>query len=703
MRGELPPPSHTALAALPATVLDLETTGLDVRHDRVVQVAAIALLGPHILDAPRIDQLIDPQMPIPAAATGIHGIRDQDVAGAPHIAGILPALRKALAGRVVIGHHIAFDLAVLRHEAARAGVAWRDPPSLDIALLVGALEPALPDLSLESVARLLGVGIEQRHSALGDALASAAAYLRLIPRLREADVRTLGEAQSLAGRRHDLLLSEMQAGWHALPGAAPLARAQPPPTRIDSYVFERKLRDVMSAPPILVGAGTGLRDAARLMVQKRVGALLVGSADTPAQGIVTERDLLRAAAQGDIDFDSTPVSRIMSSPVDGMLADEMLYRALARMDRGGYRHLCVADRRDVPVGMVSQRDLLHHRSEAAFALGSRLAQADTAQGLAEAHGEMREVAGRLLAEGLDGLAIARVISNELRALTARAAEIAVARLQSGGAGAAPAPWCLLVLGSGGRGESLLAADQDSALVHAGSAADETWFAKFGAEIADLLDEAGVPRCSGGVMAANKQWRGTLAEWNERVQVWLNRARPDDLLNVDILFDLAPVAGEAAMAQQFHENAVRAASRNSAFLGLLAASVSALRPASGLFGRLRTEQGRVDLKRGALLQLTGIARAIALCAASSARSTPERLQEGVAAGRMSEADATMLMQMHAQVLTLVLGQQLADLRDGVPPSSRVSIANLDREALKRLRLQLRRLDEILRELRGIVAR
>lgn len=702
MRGERPPPNHTALAALPATVLDLETTGLDVKHDRVVQIAAIALLGSHILDAPRIDLLVDPEIPIPAVATGVHGIRDQDVAGAPRIAELLGTLRKSLSGRVVIGHHIAFDLAVLRHEAARAGVAWQDPPSLDLAQLVGALEPSLPDLSLESVARLLDIGIERRHSALGDALAAAAAYLRLVPRLRQADVRTLGEAQSFAARRHDLVLTEMQAGWHALPGSAPFARTQPPPTRIDSHVFERKLRDVMSTPPLLVGADSCLRDAAHMMVQRRVGALLVGQPDAPAQGIITERDLLRAAALNELDFDATPVTSIMSSPVHGMLADEMLYRALARMDQGSYRHLCVVDDRAVPVGMVSQRDLLHHRAEAAFSLGNRLSQADTAQGLAAAHGELREVAGRLLAEGLDGLEIARVISNELRALTARAAEIAAARLQASGAGAAPAPWCLLVLGSGGRGESLLAADQDNALVHAGSAADDVWFGKFGVQIADLLDEAGVPRCSGGVMAANKQWRGTLTEWQQRVDVWLNRARPEDLLSVDILFDLAPAAGDASLARIFHEGAVRAASHNAAFIGLLAASVSALRPALGLFGRLKTEQGRVDLKRGALLQLTGIARTIALRVASTACSTPERLQEGVTAGRLSEADASMLADTHAQVLTLVLRQQLADLRDGVPPSSRVATAGFERAALGRLRLQLRRLDEMLRELRGIIA-
>ena len=73
-------------------------------------------------------------------------------------------------GRVVIGQHIRFDLAVLRHEAARAGVPWPDPPALDVAHLCGALERGLVDLGLESLADRFGVRIERRHTALGDAL-----------------------------------------------------------------------------------------------------------------------------------------------------------------------------------------------------------------------------------------------------------------------------------------------------------------------------------------------------------------------------------------------------------------------------------------------------------------------------------------------------------------------------------------------------
>ena len=87
------------------------------------------------------------------------------------------------------------------------------------------------------------------------------------------------------------------------------------------------------------------------------------------------------------------------------------------MDRLGVRHLCVADASGAPVGMVSKRDLLHHRASAAAELGDAVACADDAAALAAAHSRLTDVAAGLVAEGLTGDAAARIVSNETRALT----------------------------------------------------------------------------------------------------------------------------------------------------------------------------------------------------------------------------------------------------------------------------------------------
>jgi len=312
------------------------------------------------------------------------------------------------------------------------------------------------------------------------------------------------------------------------------------------------------------------------------------------------------------------------------------------------------------------------------------------------------VARALVAEGLDGVDVARVVSSELRELTARAAELGVAELESGGHGPAPAPWCVLVLGSGGRGESLLGADQDNAIIHDGRDDDDAWFQALGEKIAEMLHVAGVPRCKGGVMAANAPWRGTPEGWRERISEWLTRGRPEDLLNLDIFFDLMPAAGEARLARSLHADAVRAASTALPFIGLMSAAVQALAPRLSLLGRLPAEQGRVDLKRDGLLPLVSLARTLSLRIGSSARSTPARLQEAAAAGRLAAGDAGALVELHGELLTLVLEQQLRDMDAGIVPSSRVATREVERTRLRQLTRRLRNLDEILHGLRGAVA-
>ena len=696
------PPSHAALAALPAVALDLETTGLDVANDRIVQIGAVAMRGPVILDEPRIDTLVDPGVPISAESTRIHGITDPEITGAPKLAELFEPLAEVLAGRVVIGQNIRFDLAMLRHEAARAGLTWHDPPALDVAHLAGALDRGLVDLGLESLADRYGVTIEERHDALGDSLAAARIFVELVPRLREADVRTLGEAEALAARRTDLAHREVEAGWHSVPGEPPDALSPPPLARVDSFLYLRRLDEVMSTPARSVPPGGTLRAAARIMTERRIGALVVSGGGPRPAGIVTERDLLRAATDPRIDPDATPVATVMSTPVQTMSGDEMIYRALGRMDRLGVRHLCVVDAAGAAIGMVSQRDLLHHRASAAAELGDAVACAGDAAALAAAHSRLPEVAAGLVAEGLAGDAAARIVSNEIRALTGRAASIAVERLEREGYGPAPAPWCVLVLGSGGRGESLLSADQDNAIVHAGSEEDDEWFAALGAHIADLLDEAGVRRCQGGIMGSNPEWRGTMEAWRDRVAGWLRRSNPEDLLHVDIFYDLLPVGGAAELGRALHADAVDAAGRTPAFIALLAESVAAMSPPIGMFGRLRATDGRVDLKMGGLLPLVGVARTLALRIGSRARSTPERIQDASAAGRVSSPDAEALVRIHRSLLTLILGQQLEDLSAGVSPSARIEVRRLSRADQRALVHDLRVLADTLGVLRSSIA-
>lgn len=208
-----PPVAATFLDSLPVTVLDTETTGLDVELDRIVSVGAVRVHGGRLFRAAVIDRLVDPGKRIPQRSIAVHGISDAMVAGQPAIAEVLPELLAMMEGTVVVGHNIGFDLALLRRAAAESGVAWPDPPWLDTILLAGALDPEETDLNLDSLAARLGVGVSGRHSALGDSLVTAEVFVRMLPLLARRGVLTLGQAMVFSRKAGHIIALQRASGW----------------------------------------------------------------------------------------------------------------------------------------------------------------------------------------------------------------------------------------------------------------------------------------------------------------------------------------------------------------------------------------------------------------------------------------------------------------------------------------------------------
>jgi len=172
--------------------IDLETTGLDARRDRIVALAALKFIEERAV--PELVTLVNPGSGIPAAATRIHGIDDAMVTGAPYEASAVERFDEISAEQVIVGHGIAFDMTVLAR--ARGAVRAPRPPRAVLCTqrLAASLYPGWPDCSLETLCERLGVALERRHTADGDAEMAGRLLLRLLPRLQQRGIRTLGEA-----------------------------------------------------------------------------------------------------------------------------------------------------------------------------------------------------------------------------------------------------------------------------------------------------------------------------------------------------------------------------------------------------------------------------------------------------------------------------------------------------------------------------
>ncbi len=153
-------------------VLDVETTGFAPARERVVEIAVVHLdpTGQH---EQTWTTLVHPARSV-IGASDVHGITIDDVRGAPRFEHIAPTLVDLLTGRVLVAHNAVFDLAFLRHELARAGVAMPEPPVLCTLEASWDHLLHLPRRRLADCCSAAGIALTDAHSAAGDTTATAA-------------------------------------------------------------------------------------------------------------------------------------------------------------------------------------------------------------------------------------------------------------------------------------------------------------------------------------------------------------------------------------------------------------------------------------------------------------------------------------------------------------------------------------------------
>lgn len=175
--------ADTSMQALSYVVFDTETTGLlPDRGDEIVQLAAVRVVNGRRVQSEVFNTLVNPGRPIPPSSTLIHGITDAMVANAPNVDQVVRDFHNFARGSVLVAHNIEFDMAFLRRAARRAGLRF-DHPVLDTAVLSAKVFGDGENHSLDALAARLGVELtpSARHTAVGDATATAEILIKLLP------------------------------------------------------------------------------------------------------------------------------------------------------------------------------------------------------------------------------------------------------------------------------------------------------------------------------------------------------------------------------------------------------------------------------------------------------------------------------------------------------------------------------------------
>lgn len=465
-------------------------------------------------------------------------------------------------------------------------------------------------------------------------------------------------------------------------------------------LFSRKAGHLARPASISCGSGAPLQEVLGRMAEAGSDHAVVLRGVRQVRGLITPHSLVRYLSNHGL-RDARAADAMEPAP-QLVSHDEPLYR-LAPLFRGSEPLLVIDDDGSL-LGVIRPAELLAQAMPATLV--------DESSSPSELHAIKATQAGlasELLAERIPATDVQQLLSAINEDLCRRALDGTIHSLEEDGWGRPPARFALLLMGSGGRGESLLAPDQDSGLViedypDAAHGSIDGYFSELALRLTERLDAAGIPLCPGHVMGSNPLWRKTQSQWQAQVEGWIRRRSPQALLNACILLDVRGVAGDLALADGLREGMIRALAASPGFLRALMLNESIKQVGLGWFDRILTESddspnaGELDIKRNGIMPIVEAVRLYALSRNIGASSTLERLDGLRDAGALSADEHDDLRHAFGYMCYLLLRQQAENLTAGRPAGRHIPPASLTRREHDTLVRSMKASEALLRQVR-----
>lgn len=326
--------------------------------------------------------------------------------------------------------------------------------------------------------------------------------------------------------------------------------------------------------------------------------------------------------------------------------------------------------------------------------------------LADAYAWQLPLAETLVHYDLPAWRISQIISDQNAFLYRQAIAQSLDEMRAQGWGEPPADYCVLLLGSAARFESLLGPDQDNALIiddypdHRHVEIDG-YFQALGERFTQRLDEAGIPLCNGHVMARWPMWRKRLSEWHAQLDIWSADRQVKRVQQTNILLDFAPVAGNPALAEQLGESIASLLPKAPLFIDEMAALLDELPVALDRFGRLASSPGldapheqAINLKHQGLLPLISAARLLCLRYGLRDIATRERLIAlSHATDVLTSSESALLVAAFERLQQLLLDQQRYNKARGQAADGWVDLRRLREDERLLLKFDLQQIKRL----------
>ncbi|MGD8364228.1 MAG: DUF294 nucleotidyltransferase-like domain-containing protein [Desulfobacterales bacterium] len=391
--------------------------------------------------------------------------------------------------------------------------------------------------------------------------------------------------------------------------------------------FNQPVASIYMRQPVFGRIDMTIQEAAQLMNREKISSIFLKSANGRCVGVVTEKDLALKVIATALNV-KRPVMEIMSSPVQTIPDQALIFEALMLMMKADIRHLAVMDAAEDVVGILSSRDLLSAQGQSPLFLLREITEADSMAQIIDRYSRMPQLLRSLITSGAKAQNLTRFITAVSDAILKKVMALTLDEL-----GQPPARFVFMIMGSEGRHEQTLKTDQDNAIVYEdvdkkdGPAVRE-YFLKFGEKACALLDKAGFAFCTGGVMAKNPKWCQSLATWKAYFSAWIHAAEPEDLLQASIFFDFRHGFGETFLIDSLRRHLFNSLEGWSGFFRHLTENALHFKPPIGFFRNFVVEskgehRSALDIK-SAMTPIVDFARIYALSQKIEETNTLERL-------------------------------------------------------------------------------
>jgi CBS domain-containing protein len=450
-------------------------------------------------------------------------------------------------------------------------------------------------------------------------------------------------------------------------------------------------------PPVYAEATETLRSAAQRLGENHIQALLVAMPDETI-GILTDADVRAAVAAGEFSGDA-PAHERARAPAPTVPVRQLAIEATVDMLAAGVQHMAVLDGERV-CGVLSAADLLGLDANSPIGLRHTILGAANADVLAQAVSHLPQLFLTLSRAGVPSRDLGRVLSLAHDAVVAKLIDFSIWTQ-----GPAPLPWAWLDMGSAARREFTLASDQDNALAYARAApggeltpeAADAYFQRLGEDVNDGLERCGIGIDNNGVMARNHRWRMSKPDWLRTFDECLTQPDESHLVRATVAFDFRPAAGGLAVVADLTAR-MRAAREHPQFMRLMARSAAGFPVALGFRGQLSTDdEGRLDIKKGAIIPVVNLVRYHALAAGVTISPTLDRIEAVAMAGALDDDEAEALGEAFEVIAQVRFAHHAQLISDGRPadnlldPGALTPIARTElREALQAVKRAQKRL-------------